>query len=182
MKIALLLLLALGLGILMLRTVHAGREMLSPGTPAPDFQLPDQQGERHELQDFAGQWLVLYFYPRDDTPGCTREACDFRDGYLEIRRMNAQVLGVSMDSTASHAEFASKYHLPFPLLADVEGQVSRAYGAFWSLGPLRFSRRHSFIIDPQGRIAATFRKVDTATHVKEVVRTLQELQSAITQQ
>ena len=103
-------------GIFWSAAAQAGQ--LTVGTLAPDFALVDQQGETRRLEDYRGQWLVLYFYPKDDTPGCTKEACAFRDGYLQLRGLGAEVIGVSLDSTASHAEFAAKYKLPFPLLAE----------------------------------------------------------------
>jgi peroxiredoxin Q/BCP len=151
-------------------------DSLRPGQPAPDFSLPDASGELHSLRSYRGGWLVLYFYPKDDTPGCTREACEFRDGYREIRGLNAKVLGVSLDDAGSHGDFAEKYHLPFPLLSDKTGTVARQYGALWSLGPIRFAKRHSFLIDPQGKLAKIYRKVDPATHTGQIVQDLQALQ------
>ena len=155
---------------------QARNDGLRPGQPAPDFTLPDASREPHSLSAYRGSWLVLYFYPKDDTPGCTREACEFRDGYLEIRGLGARVLGVSLDDTASHAEFAEKYHLPFPLLSDKDGIVARQYGALWSLGPVRFAKRNSFLIDPQGNLAKIYRKVDPATHTGQILQDLQALQ------
>jgi peroxiredoxin Q/BCP len=154
---------------------QARDDALRPGQAAPDFTLPDASGEPHPLSAYRGTWLVLYFYPRDDTPGCTREACEFRDGYLEIRALDARVLGVSLDDGDSHAEFVEKYHLPFPLLSDKDGAVARQYGALWSLGPVRFARRHSLLIDPQGKLAKIYRKVDPATHTREILQDLQTL-------
>lgn len=154
---------------------QARDDALRPGQAAPDFTLPDASGEPHPLSAYRGTWLVLYFYPRDDTPGCTREACEFRDGYLEIRALDARVLGVSLDDGDSHAEFVEKYRLPFPLLSDKDGAVARQYGALWSLGPVRFARRHSLLIDPQGKLAKIYRKVDPATHTREILQDLQTL-------
>lgn len=151
---------------------------LAAGDPAPAFELVDQDGELRRLADYRGRWVVLYFYPRDDTPGCTAEACHFRDALPRLRALEAQVLGMSVDSRESHAAFAAKHHLPFPLLADRDGRVARAYGAFFGLGPLRFARRHTFLIGPEGRIAAVFRKVRPATHSDEVVAALAEQQRA----
>jgi peroxiredoxin Q/BCP len=174
MKLLGMLLLLFAGAVLLVRIVQA-REQPEAGQAAPDFLLADQQGRQHRLQDYHGQWLVLYFYPKDDTPGCTREACAFRDGYRELRALDAQVIGVSLDDRASHAEFAQKYQLPFPLLADEKGDTARAYGVLWSLGPIRFTRRHTFIIDPDGKIAQVYRKVDADRHAEEVVRDLQEM-------
>ena len=158
--------------------------MLRPGTPlaegsaAPDFELQDQYGEVHRLADYAGRWLVLYFYPRDDTPGCTEQACRLRDDIGVLGDLDAAVVGVSVDDVASHAAFAQKYSLPFPLLADTDGGVAAAYGSLANLGVVRFARRQTFIIDPQGRIAAHFAKVDPATHVEQVAAALKSVQKA----
>jgi len=150
---------------------------LEAGDTAPGFELMDQHGMVHSLSGYAGQWLVLYFYPRDDTPGCTREACAFRDDIPILKRMGVAVLGVSTDEVESHREFAEKYHLPFPLLADSKGDVARAYGALFSLGPLKFARRQTFIIAPDGHIARIYRKVKPATHSDEVIRDIEDLRS-----
>ncbi|HEY9198052.1 MAG TPA: peroxiredoxin [Gammaproteobacteria bacterium] len=144
-------------------------ETLLPGMPAPDFALPDAQGTQRRLGDYRGEWLLLYFYPRADTPVCTQEACAFRDGYLELRRLGVQVVGISVDAPAAQQAFATKYRLPFPLLSDAAGTTARAYGSLWSLGPLRYTRRHSFLIDAQGRIARVYRSVDADTHYREVL-------------
>ncbi len=152
-------------------------DTLTPGQPAPEFSLPDQHGKIHRLADYRGRWLVLYFYPKDDTPGCTKEACSFRDNISAISEQGAAVLGVSVDNSDSHAEFAQKYHLPFPLLADRDGKVAEKYGSLRNLFVIRLAKRHSFIIDPQGRIARIWREVNPATHVAEIVRELQALQS-----
>lgn len=148
------------------------------GSAAPDFALQDQDGRRHRLADYAGRWLVLYFYPRDDTPGCTVEACRFRDDIGILNAHAAAVLGVSIDSSASHADFARKYQLPFPLLSDPDGKTAAAYDSLLNLGVVRFARRRTFIIAPDGRIAARFDRVRPAHHVAEVTRTLAALQSA----
>lgn len=146
------------------------------GSAAPDFDLQDQNGHTHRLSDYAGRWLVLYFYPRDDSPICTREACRFRDDIGVLGNLNAAVLGVSVDDTRSHAEFAHKYQLPFPLLSDPGGHTAAAYDSLLNLGVVRFARRHTFIIAPDGRIAARFDKVDPATHAQEVAAALRTLQ------
>jgi peroxiredoxin Q/BCP len=151
---------------------------LAVGHEAPGFRLPDQSGAAHALADYRGRWVILYFYPKDDTPGCTTEACNFRDAITAITALNTQVLGVSVDDTASHAQFAQKHRLPFPLLADRDGQVARAYGALWSLGPVQFARRHSFIIDPDGKIAKIYRAVDAERHSREVQDDLKALQQS----
>lgn len=151
------------------------------GSAAPDFALPDQNGRTHRLGDYAGRWLVLYFYPRDDTPGWTREACRFRDDIGVLDDLDAAVVGVSVDDARSHAGFARKYQLPFPLLSDPDGQTAAAYDSLLNLGVVRFARRRTFIIAPDGRIAARFDKVDPADHAQEVTRTLRTLQRAARQ-
>jgi thioredoxin-dependent peroxiredoxin len=150
---------------------------LTVGQAAPDFKLVDQAGKTQQLSLYAGKWIVLYFYPKDDTPGCTEEACHFRDDISQLQRLGVQVLGVSLDSAASHAKFSEKHGLPFPLLADTDGTVCAAYQALFSLGPLQFAKRHSFIINPQGRIARIYRKVDTATHSTDIINAVKELQA-----
>jgi peroxiredoxin Q/BCP len=151
---------------------------LKPGDAAPDFSLKDQKGKQHTLGDYRNRWLVLYFYPKDDTPGCTQEACNFRDDHIRLGKMDADVLGVSIDNQQSHEEFANKYGLPFPLLADTDGKVSARYDSFFSLGPIRYSRRHTFIIDPAGRIAKVYRSVTPATHSDDVIRDLDALKKS----
>ena len=171
-----------GLAVLLL-AASAAFWMLRPatqrpeGSAAPDFALPDQNGRLHRLGDYAGRWLVLYFYPRDDTPVCTQEACRFRDDIGVLGNLNAAVVGISVDDTRSHAGFSSKYKLPFPLLSDPDGHTAAAYGSLLNLGLVRFARRHTFIIAPDGRIAARFDKVDPASHAQEVARTLRALQT-----
>jgi thioredoxin-dependent peroxiredoxin len=143
------------------------------GQPAPDFKLQDQNGHWHSLSQYRGQWVVLYFYPKDETPGCTTEACTFRDDLLKFQARGIQVLGVSLDDTQSHAEFAAKYHLPFPLLADTTRQVAASYGVLTSfLGIFHYARRETFLIDPQGRVAKHYRDVDPKTNAGKVLSDL----------
>lgn len=151
---------------------------LQPGMPAPDFALPGHDGSVHRLADYRGRWLVLYFYPRDDTPGCTEQACRFRDDVAHFRSMGAQVVGISVDSVDSHMQFAEKHGLPFPLLADEGGDTAKAYGSLRNWGLIKIAHRHTFIIDPEGRIARIYRKVDTATHSADVIAELTRLQAA----
>ena len=154
--------------------VRAG-EVPQAGQPAPDFNLPDQNGKMHTLRDYAGQWLVLYFYPGDDTPGCTKEACSFRDDLHQITELDARVVGVSVDDTASHAEFAKKYHLPFPLLADKTTAVAARYGVLMDMVVYKAARRYTFLIDPQGKINKVYDKVETSRHSKEIIEDLKRL-------
>jgi len=145
------------------------------GQPAPGFALPDQTGKSHALTDYAGQWIVLYFYPKDDTPGCTREACSFRDDLSQLEKLGARVIGVSVDDTDSHAKFAQKYHLPFPLLADKDGKVADNYGALTNLGLIKIAKRYTFLIDPVGKIAKVYLSIDTSRHSQEIIDDLKHL-------
>ncbi len=147
------------------------------GAAAPAFSLPDQDGNTVSLADFAGKWVVLYFYPKDDTPGCTKEACSFRDRHAELQAKGAVVLGVSGDSSASHRKFADKYSLPFPLLADTEHEVARAYGA-WGTKKMYGKEyegmiRSTVVIDPAGKVAKTWPKVKPDGHGDEVLAWLE---------
>ncbi|MEJ5255536.1 MAG: peroxiredoxin [Acidimicrobiales bacterium] len=127
---------------------------LKPGDPAPDISLPDQHGEQVNLTDLRGRWVVVYFYPADDTPGCTAESCSFRDSYEDFTEAGAEVLGISSDSVESHLRFAEKHRLPFRLLADVDGRARDAFGVGRSLGLL--PGRVTFVIDPGGTIRKVF--------------------------
>ena len=150
---------------------------LTTGDLAPDFVLRDQSGTEHRLSDYRDYWVVLYFYPKDDTPGCTKEACNFRDDIMELRGMNVQLFGVSLDDWQSHEKFSDKYKLPFHLLSDPDGEVAREYGALFHLGPLRYAKRHTFLIDPEGNVAKVYRKVKSAIHSEEIISDLTQLQS-----
>jgi peroxiredoxin Q/BCP len=147
------------------------------GDRAPGFTLPTGDGRTISLSDYAGKPLVLYFYPKDMTSGCTAEACAFRDAYARFRRAGAEILGVSRDSAASHAKFSDKYALPFPLLADTEGTVSNAYGVYKekSLYGRKFMgiERSTFVIAPDGRIRRAWRKVRVNDHDQEVLAALE---------
>ncbi len=154
---------------------RAATAEINVGDPAPGFNLVDQYGKTHQLADYQGKWVVLYFYPKDDTPGCTKEACNFRDDILQLQELNAQVLGVSLDDAESHAKFAEKYGLPFPLLSDAGGEVAKQYGSLWSLGPVKIATRHSFIIDTRGKLAKIYRDVSPETHSDEVIADLKSL-------
>jgi peroxiredoxin Q/BCP len=164
----LLLLLIAGAAYLLIRWAGRG-EVPATGLPAPAFELMDGAGRPQRLSDYAGRWLVLYFYPKDDTPGCTAEACALRDVHGEFGKRGVAVLGVSLDGTASHAAFAAKHRLPFPLLSDPEGRVARAYGALWDFGVVRFAKRHTYLVDPLGRLARVYRSVSPTTHAAELL-------------
>jgi len=162
-------------GLLLASNVFA--ESISVGQLAPNFKLADQQNKFLQLSDLRGQWVVLYFYPKDQTPGCTKEACNFRDNISGIKAKNAVVLGVSVDDNESHSAFAEKHDLPFKLLSDTDGKIAEQYGALRNLWVTKIAKRHSFIIDPEGKIAKIYRKVSPASHVGEIVSDLDELQS-----
>ncbi|HJV32629.1 MAG TPA: thioredoxin-dependent thiol peroxidase [Patescibacteria group bacterium] len=152
---------------------------LKLGQKAPGFRLPDQDGKEHDLKDYAGTWVLLYFYPKDDTPGCTVEACTLRDNFPKFRKMKAVVLGVSADPVKKHAKFAEKYELPFTLLSDEKKEMLGDYGV-WAkkkfmgreyMGILR----NSYLIDPQGKIAKIYEGVKPAQHAEEVLQDLKTL-------
>lgn len=157
----------------LLTPMAVSAESLQAGAPAPDFALRDGQGKLRSLADWRGRWLVLYFYPKDDTPGCTVEAQAFRDSLQRFTALDADVVGVSLDDAASHQSFAASQRLSFPLLVDAGGKVARAYGALTNLGIAKFAKRHTFLIDPVGRIAKTYRDVEPATHAAEILADLQ---------
>lgn len=151
--------------------------------PAPAFSLPDQDGLMHSLADYAGKWLVLYFYPKDDTPGCTTEACNFRDAREIIAQLgSAEVVGISKDSVRSHRKFLDKYHLNFTLLSDPAHAVIEAYDS-WK--PKRFmgrdyigTQRNTFIINPEGQIVKEYVGVDPKTHAAQITNDLKLLQAS----
>lgn len=151
-------------------------EELKVGEKAPDFTLPDDQGKPVSLSDFKGKKVVLYFYPKDDTPGCTKEACSFRDGFREIQKRGAVVLGVSADSIESHKKFRDKYRLNFPLLSDPEKKMLQAYGVWKKKSFMGKSfmgiERTTFVIDAEGKITKIFPKVQVDRHCEEVLQVL----------
>lgn len=151
---------------------------LQVGQAAPNFALEDTHGTLTSLNSFKNQWLVLYFYPKDDTPGCTKEACHFRDDMHRLEKLGATVVGISVDNRASHATFAKKYNLPFPLLADTEGKVAEAYGALTHIGPVKIAKRYTFLIDPSANIAKTYFNVETSTHSQAIIEDLTRLQNS----
>jgi len=154
----------------------AAADRISAGDPAPGFELADQEGRIHSLEDYRDKWVLLYFYPKDDTPGCTTEACEFRDSIFAFRKLDCQILGVSFDDEASHKEFAEKYSLPFPLLAATEGTVADAYSVKSKLFFIPVAKRETFLIDPQGNIAIHYETVDPDTHSEQVLADLRSLQ------
>jgi len=165
------LLLALGLVSGALQPAWADGEPVT-GTPAPAFRLQDQHEAWVTLADQKGKWLVLYFYPMDETPGCTTEACEFRDNIFAFRKLGVNVLGISVQDVASKKEFAAKHSLPFSVLADTDKSVAKAYGVLSMVG---FARRETFVIDPQGRIAKHYPSVDPKEHSKQLLTDLKAL-------
>jgi thioredoxin-dependent peroxiredoxin len=149
-----------------------GKSKVEPGQPAPDFELPDADGKRVKLSSFRGKKaVVLYFYPKDDTPGCTAEACSFRDSYEDFQEAGAEVIGVSSDSAASHGKFAKRHKLPFTLLSDAKGEVRKLYGVPTTLGLL--PGRVTFVIDREGVVRHEFNSQLLATrHVSEALEAL----------
>jgi len=146
------------------------------GDKSPNFSLQDQNNITHTLSNFEGQWVVLYFYPKDDTPGCTTQACDFRDAVKRIIASKAVVFGLSVDSVRSHKLFAEKYNLPFSLLADETREVSELYDSLSSF--FKVAKRNTFIINPEGNIAKIYLSVDPKTHSEMVLSDLSSLQKA----
>ncbi|OFX16264.1 hypothetical protein A3K71_02760 [archaeon RBG_16_50_20] len=145
------------------------------GDNAPDFEGPTTEGKTLGLKDFLGKKnVVLYFYPKDDTPGCTKEACSFRDNLQPIRSLGAEIIGVSVDSVESHKKFSTKFSLPFPLISDKEKRIATAYGVLRVTGT---TNRVTFIIDKNGKIAKIFPKVDVSKHTEEVVAAIKEISS-----
>jgi peroxiredoxin Q/BCP len=149
-------------------TIHEGQ-------PAPDFTLPDQEGQPIKLSSHRGQWVVLYFYPKDDTPGCTKEACSFRDNLLAIQQLNAVVLGVSVDSVESHKAFSDKNNLNFPILADDQQRVCKQYGTLTDYKGQKMARRSTVIVDPDGIVRKLFPSVEPTDHALEIRKALQDL-------
>ena len=148
------------------------------GAAAPAFKLQDQNGRWHALEEYRGKWLVLYFYPKDETPGCTTQACELRDNIFAFHKIGATILGVSVDDVASHKEFAEKHSLPFTILADPTKQTAKDYGVLtMMMGVFPLAQRDTFIIDPRGRIAKHWAKVDPKDHSALVLKELGALQA-----
>jgi len=150
------------------RNASVKRNLPKPGDVAPGFSLSDQDGVLRSLGEFHGKWLVLYFYPRDDTPGCAEQAMRFRNAMRDLEALGAAVCGVSVDDSKSHAAFARKYHLPFALLADRNGEVARLYGSLRDFGVLKFAKRNTFLIDPQGKVSKVYVGVNAGRNAQDV--------------
>jgi len=146
------------------------------GDSAPTFKLQDQNGDWHTLGDYKGKYVVLFFYPKDGTPGCTTEACNFRDNIFAFDDLNTQILGISLDDVDSHKEFSEKYSLPYPILADIEKESAVDYGVLGKFLMMTITKRESFIIDPDGLIVKHYKNVDPEKHTDEVIEELKSLQ------
>jgi len=153
-------------------------EPLMEGSDAPAFNLQDQNGDWHTLEEYRGQWLAIYFYPKDDTPGCTKEACNFRDNIYAFKAIEAAVVGISVDDVESHKEFSEKFKIPFTLLADSDHTTATAYGVLKDYKLMKLASRQSFLVDPDGKIAKHYADVDPDNHTEEVladIKTLSEV-------
>ncbi len=172
------LVLAVAVVIVVVPRLISGARAAAPtaGSAAPDFTLPSQQGAPVSLKDYRGRWIVLYFYPKDQTPGCTREAHNFQADQSKYTDRHAVVLGVSVDSVDSHKKFCAKEGLNFKLLADSDGKVSQAYGSLTDLAVVKFAKRNTFVIDPTGKVAKAYTSVNPVRHSDEVLSALDELQ------
>ncbi len=159
--------------ILMLMVLNANaKDRVTTGVYAPKFSLVDQNNVERSLDDYSGKWVVLYFYPKNDTPGCTTEACSFRDNIEIISKLKANILGISVDTIESHKKFSEKYSLPFPLLADIKGEVAQKYDSYGSFIGFKYASRHTFIINPSGKIHKIYKKVNPDSHAKEIINEL----------
>lgn len=158
------------LGAMIMTTLSVEAAMPAAGDPAPEFAGVQDNGEAVSLTDYQGKWLALYFYPKADTPGCTKQACSLRDGIAELQEEGIHILGVSIDTVKAQAAFKEKYNLPFPLLADKDGAVSRAYGVA-ALGRL-FARRVTFLISPEGKVADIIDQVNVTEHAEQIRNSL----------
>ncbi len=173
MKIFILITLAIAFYLFRVNVMAA--PILKVGDDAPTFTLPDSLGNQVSLNDYKGKWVVLYFYPKDDTPGCTTEACHFRDDFKSLEAIGAKVIGVSIDDSFSHKKFAEKYNLPFPLLSDASGEVASRYGALNNFLVIKLAKRYTYLINPQGKIAKIYLSVDTSKHSQEIIDDLKGL-------
>ncbi|MGE3263131.1 MAG: peroxiredoxin [Bacteriovoracia bacterium] len=152
----------------MIAPFSAGLLGIAAGVTAPDFSAKNQEGKTIKLSDYKGKFVLMYFYPKDDTPGCTKEACDFRDNYVKIKELNTVVLGISRQDAASHQKFIAKHKLPFDLLVDHDGSIAKLYGV-GTMPIVGFHHRQSILIGPDGKVLRFYESVDPAKHVEEVL-------------
>ena len=147
------------------------------GSMAPEFRLQDQDGKWHQLKNYRGKWVALYFYPKDNTPGCTTQACEFRDNIFAFREAGAVILGISVDDVASHKKFAQEHGLPFPILADSTKETAKTYGVLKRyVGVMEMAKRDTFLIDPEGRIVKRYADVDPKGHSQAVLADIKQMQ------
>lgn len=172
----LLLIVVLAVLVVLVPRLASRSAVPAEGSNAPDFALPSQDGSPVSLKDYRGKWVVLYFYPKDQTPGCTREAHNFQADQAKYAALDAVVLGVSVDSVESHKKFCANDGLNFKLLADTGHKVAESYGSLTNLGVVKFAARHTFLIDPNGKIVKAYTSVDPARHSAEVLADLNQLQ------
>ncbi len=166
-------------GILLMTGIAAAAGAPEVGALAPAFKLQDQTGKWHSLSDYKGHWVALYFYPKDDTPGCTTQACSFRDNVFAFKKENAVILGISVDDVASHKAFAEKHGLPFTLLADPDKAVTKEYGVLKTyMGVMEMARRDTFLIDPEGKVAKHYESVEPEGHSQVVLDDIKALKAA----
>ena len=147
------------------------------GEAAPGFKLQDQNGQWHDLAEYRGSWLAVYFYPKDQTPGCTTEACNFRDNIYAFKAIGAEVVGISVDDVESHKKFSDKYKLPFVILADEDHSTATAYGVLRDYKLMKIASRQSFLINPEGVIIKHYEEVDPDTHTQQVLNDLETMMS-----
>ena len=166
-KVFLFLVVMLTLVFVFKKTTFGSEDKLL-GKAAPEFKLKNSYGKLVSLEQFKGEWLLVFFYPKDDTPGCTKEACSLRDNFTDIKKLNANVVGISIDSSDSHKEFKEKYNLPFMLLSDPDGKTAKKYGALNNFFIFKLAKRQSFIIDPNGVVRRIYRNVFPSKHAQEI--------------
>ena len=166
-KVFLVLIVVLTLVFIFKKSAFGSEDKLL-GKYAPEFKLKNSYGELVSLEEFKGKWLLVFFYPKDDTPGCTKETCSLRDNFTEIKKLNANVVGISIDSSDSHKEFKEKYNLPFMLLSDPDGETAKKYGALNNFFIFKLAKRQSFMIDPDGVVRRVYRSVSPSNHAQEI--------------
>ena len=169
-----------GIAFLGYRAYSQPSIIIANGTKAPDFNLPNAKGEMLSLSSLQGSWLVLYFYPKDDTPGCTKQACSFRDDMQKLENLGATVVGISVDDGKSHADFAKKYSLPYALLSDKDGAVANQYGALTNFGIIKMAKRYTFLIDPNGKLQKSYLDVNVSKHSQQIIDDLTRLTASKT--
>lgn len=162
------------IGLFMMLSYLTAGDLIPIGTKAPNFELTDAQGKMHKLSDYMGKKVVIYFYPKDDTPGCTKEACNMRDNYGALQKNGIVILGISYDDAESHKKFRDKYQLPFTLLSDTDKKVADLYGAKGGLLGFIGAKRITYLIDESGKIMHVFDEVDSGRHAEQILELIEE--------